>query len=161
MKTPIKGSFIFAAYVPFICAFVLVQQGASRSDRSRLSESASAEAIPQRHQPPAKPEACNSNIALPGEVGQTKPGQFPPNTKAGHELEKILYGKDKDIDLALANWLIATDIPEFHDLTREAYFAQLDAMTEQVRGSMAIMQASGYGGMDSDNPRTRSVLDRS
>jgi hypothetical protein len=82
-------------------------------------------------------------------------GQALPGTDADRQLEKMLRGKDQDIDLALANWLIASDIPEFHDLTREAYFAQLDAMTEQVRGDMAKMQASGYGGTDADDPKTR------
>ena len=67
----------------------------------------------------------------------------------------MFRGKDEDVDLALANWLIAADIPELHDLTREAYFAQLDAMTKRVRGDMARMQASGYGGTDPDDPKTR------
>lgn len=70
----------------------------------------------------------------------TQFGQFPPCTEAERELERISREKDADIDLALANWLIAADIPQFHDMTREAYFAQLDSMTEQVRREMARMQ---------------------
>ena len=36
--------------------------------------------------------------------------------------------------------LIAADTPQFSDMTREEYFAQLDAMTDQVRKEMARMQ---------------------
>jgi hypothetical protein len=86
---------------------------------------------------------------------KTEFGQFAPYTDAERELEKMLHGKDEDIDLALANWLIVADVPEFHDLTREAYFAQLDAMTDQVRERMAGMQAKGWPNSDSDNPETR------
>lgn len=81
--------------------------------------------------------------------------EFQPNTEAERELEKMLRGKDEDIDLALANWLIAGDIPEFHDFSREAYVAELSAMTEQVRKDMARMQASGYGGTNPDDPKAR------
>jgi len=88
---------------------------------------------------------------LPGEIGF---GQFPPSTDAERELEKALQGVDRDIDLALANWLIVADIPEFSDMTREAYFAQLNAMTEQVRRDMNKMQAAGYAGTDPNNPQT-------
>ncbi len=70
--------------------------------------------------------------------GKTEFGQFPPYTDAERELEKMLHGKDKDIDLALASWLVVADIPQFHDMTREAYFKQLDDMTEQIRQNMAI-----------------------
>jgi hypothetical protein len=81
--------------------------------------------------------------------------QFVFNTDDERELEKMLSGKDENIDLASANWLIATDIPEFRDHTREIYFAQLDAMTAQVRADMERMQASGYGGANPDDPKTR------
>src|SRR6266850_5026427 len=39
--------------------------------------------------------------------------------------------------------------------TREAYFAQLDAMTEQVRQDMARMQRSGWHGVNPNDPDTR------
>jgi hypothetical protein len=71
------------------------------------------------------------------------------------ELSEMVSGRDADIDLAFVNWLIAKDIPEFHNLTRAAYFSQLDAMTEQVQNDMAKMQADGYGGTDPDDPKTR------
>lgn len=63
-------------------------------------------------------------------------GQFPPTTDAERELEKLLRGKDEVIDLALANWLVAVDVPQFSNLTRETYFDRLGAMTRQVRQEM-------------------------
>jgi hypothetical protein len=77
------------------------------------------------------------------------------NTVAGLELKKMLAGKDEDIDLALANWLMATDIPEFHDMTRQSWFTQLGNMTEQVRTEMQRMQVNGYGGTDPNDPKAR------
>ena len=49
----------------------------------------------------------------------------------------MLAGKDEDIDLALANWLVAADIPQLADITREAYFKIFDGMVEQVHQDMA------------------------
>ncbi len=70
----------------------------------------------------------------------TEFGQFPPNTDAERELEKLLHGKDDEIDLALANWLIAADVPQFNDMPRETYFAQIDQMIAQVRHEMGEME---------------------
>ena len=67
-------------------------------------------------------------------------GEFVPSTDSARKLREMYLAKDEDIDLAEANWLIAADMPEFSDMTREAYFAQLDAMTEQVRKEMARMK---------------------
>ena len=39
---------------------------------------------------------------------------------ASQNLNEMLQRKDTEIDLALANWLIAKDIPEFHNLTQES-----------------------------------------
>ena len=70
------------------------------------------------------------------------------------ELEKLLEGKE--IDLALVNWLVAADIPEFHDMTRTAYLTELNAMTEQVRQDMAKMQKVAVARGESPNdPKTR------
>lgn len=52
----------------------------------------------------------------------------------------MLHGKDDDIDLALANWLIAADVPQFSGMSREVYFKKLDGMMEQVRQEMAGME---------------------
>jgi hypothetical protein len=67
----------------------------------------------------------------------------------------MLQGKDEDIDLALANWLIAADVPQFAGLTREAYLAELDKLTGQVRQDMAAMRASGWKGADPKDPASR------
>lgn len=64
-------------------------------------------------------------------------GQFPAYTVAEGELEKMLASKDESIDLALANWLVVADIPQFAGVTREAYFKILDGMVEEVRRDMA------------------------
>jgi hypothetical protein len=86
----------------------------------------------------------------------TEFGQFAPATNAERELEKMLRGKDEDIDLALANWLIAADVPQFSDMTRTAYFGQLDAMTEQVRIEMSRMRKVAEArGQNPDDPDVR------
>jgi hypothetical protein len=83
-------------------------------------------------------------------------GPFPPCTEAERALEKLLQGRDERIDLALANWLIVADIPQFADLTREAYFARLDAMTEQVLQEMARVRKIALSrGKKLDDPDTR------
>ena len=125
---------VFVA-VASVYTFTLAQQGNGNGDK----------AVPSSHQ--VTPEETLSD--------KTEFGQFSPNTEAERELEKILQGKDEDIDLALANWLIAADIPEFRNMTREAYFTQLDAMTEQVRQDMARMQTSGWHGVNPNDPDTR------
>jgi hypothetical protein len=78
-----------------------------------------------------------------------------PGVNPEQELDKLLQGKDENIDLALANWLMVAEIPEFQNLTREDYFVQLDDMTKQVQQKMAKMQADGWPDADSDNPQTR------
>jgi len=67
----------------------------------------------------------------------------------------MLHGKDEDIDLVLANWLIAADIPELRSLTREAYFKQIESLTEQVRQDMAT-QASGRHRSNPNSPMCRA-----
>ncbi len=102
---------------------------------------------------PPSHEATSEEEAL---YDKTEFGQFPPRTNAGRDLEKMLRGKDEDIDLALANWLIAADIPQFRDMTREAYFAQLDAMTEHVRREMVRMQTNAKArGANLNDPDVR------
>lgn len=85
------------------------------------------------------PETGRQSIAAAaGMPIETAPMQFVPSTAAERELEQLLQGSN--IDLAVVNWLIAADLPEFRDLTRAAYFKQLDVLTEQVRQDMAKMQ---------------------
>ena len=58
--------------------------------------------------------------------------------------------------MALANWLVAADVPQFANLTREAYLKQLDAMTQQVRQGMARLQEVAKSrGKNSNDPDTR------
>jgi hypothetical protein len=120
-----------------VYAFVLAQRGGAKS---------STELVPPIHKVTPEEKALS---------WRTEFGQFPPYTDAERELEKMLHGKDEEIDLALANWLVVADIPEFRDMTRESYFTQLDVMTDQVHRDMARMQASGWGGTDPDDPKTR------
>jgi regulator of sirC expression with transglutaminase-like and TPR domain len=107
--------------------------------------------------------ACQAgdNGAPPPPVpsGKSQFGQFPPQTAAERELEKLLRGKDEDIDLALANWLMAADVPQFGDLPREAYFRQLAEMTQQVRESMARMETVARSrGKNPGDPETRCAI---
>lgn len=81
--------------------------------------------------------------------------QSGTNTSADQTLVEILRKGDADIDLSEATWVMAKEIPEFSNVTREAYFAQLDGMTKEVSQAMANMQASGYGGADPNDPETR------
>ena len=100
--------------------------------------------------------SSNSITQTPTVAKQTAFGQFGPQTEAERELEKLLGGKDEAIDLVLANWLIAADLPEFTNITRQAYFAQVDSMIEQVRQSMARMQLVAKSrGKDIKAPDTR------
>ncbi len=94
---------------------------------------------------------------MTGIVGKSVSNQLPSPTQAGRELEQILQGGD--IDLALVNWLVAADIPEFRDLPRAAYFKQLDAMTEQVRQDIAKMQkVAAARGESLDAAKTRCAI---
>lgn len=91
--------------------------------------------------------------------GKSEFGQFPPRTEAERELEKMLRGKDEDIDLALANWLIAADIPQFADMTREWYFGELDVMVQRVRQQMARMEGVAKSrGQNPNDPDTRCAI---
>jgi hypothetical protein len=89
-------------------------------------------------------------------VGKADLGQFPPYTETERELAKMVAGKDRDIDLALANWLIVADIPQFAEMTRDKYFSQLDAMVDQVRQEMARRQeVANSKGKNPNDPETR------
>jgi hypothetical protein len=79
----------------------------------------------------------------------------PPGVNPEQEIDAMLQGTNENIDLALANWLMVAEIPEFQNLTREDYFTQLDDMTKQVQQKMAKMQSDGWPNANSDNPETR------
>jgi transglutaminase superfamily protein len=79
------------------------------------------------------------------------------DTEAVLELKSHLRGTS--IDLALVNWLIAADIPEFGDMKRESYFKQLDVLVEQVRREISRMQKVAIGrGENLDAPKTRCAI---
>ena len=84
--------------------------------------------------------------------------QFAPGTAAEKELENLLDGKDETLDLALANWLVAADIPAFQDLGREGYFRELDTLTQRVREDMARMRANNGLAKDGNDGATRCRL---
>ena len=80
-------------------------------------------------------------------------------TEAERELEKMLQGKDEEIDLTLANWLLVADIPEFSGMTRQEYLAQLDAMEKQVRSEMERMRGVALSrGKNLDDPDVRCSI---
>ena len=86
-------------------------------------------------------------------------GQFPAYTEAERALAKMLTGRDEDVDLGLANWLIVADIPQFADMTREAYFRTLDCMVEQVRQDMAKRrEVAIYKGKNPNDPDVRCSI---
>jgi len=89
-------------------------------------------------------------------TAQASFGLLAPSTSTERELEQLLVAKDEDIDLGLANWLVAADVPQFADLTRAAYFDKLDAMTQLVRQEMERRQATAKSrGRNRDAPETR------
>jgi len=71
------------------------------------------------------------------------------------KLHDLLKRDDGNIDLALANWLIVEDVPEFIGLTQKSFLERIDAETELVKAAMDRMQSSGYGGTDPNDPKTR------
>ena len=90
---------------------------------------------------------------------KTQFGQFAPRTEAERELEQVLRRRDQEIDLALANWLMVADLPQFRDLTREAYFARLEGMVDQVVRDMARMELVAKGrGQNPKDPNTRCAI---
>jgi hypothetical protein len=131
----VLGGVLAVVALASIYEFALAQQIGGNADKTLLAKSTSdytkstvAEVAPPNHEVTPEERALS---------WKTEFGQFPPYTEAERELEKMLRGKDEDIDLALANWLIAVDIPQLHEMTREDYFKQLDAMAEQVRLDIA------------------------
>jgi hypothetical protein len=140
----VLGGFFLVAVLGSLCAYALARQSAKLAGKAQLAEPAPNVALPPVHKVTPEEETLS---------GKTEFGQFPPYSEAERELELMLHGKDEDIDLALANWLIVADIPQFSDITREGYFKQLDALSEQVRQDMVVMQKSGRHRNDPDGPR--------
>lgn len=154
------GGFVLVAAVASVWAFAISEQNEKPSPYSTKDGSASAVATVASSQPiaaalPPRHEITAEERRL---SGKTKFGQFPPYTDAERELEKLLRGKNEDIDLALANWLIASDLPQFRDMSREEYFRLLDAMTDQVRQAMTVMQMTGSHGANPNDPDTRCYM---
>lgn len=65
-------------------------------------------------------------------VSASSLGSFPPTTKAERELEQILAGPDSAIDIATVSYLIASDLPEFNDLSRLQFDDAMNRATEHV-----------------------------
>jgi Transglutaminase-like superfamily len=128
--------------VAAVLGVVLASYGALRlsHSRSKLADAA----------------APADDSALKADIGKKADSHLAcSDTASDREMANILGKGGRDIDLALANWLIASEIPEFRDMTRGSYFAQLDDMTEQVRAGMEKMQDDGYGGTDPNDPKTK------
>jgi hypothetical protein len=133
----VAGILFSSVFAPLVCAVAEVRDTNAPDKRaaSLAGESATGTALP----------------------GKTASDTFAPRTESERELERILQGSE--IDMALVNWLIAADIPEFQDMTRDAYFKQLDAMTEQVRQDIAKMQKVAVARGESINAaKTRSAI---
>gem|GEM_PF-2223502 len=113
-----------------------------------------------RSEKPGVSQASSSAITAERAVSpKTEFGEFQPGTEAERELEKMLRGRDKDIDLAVANWLVAEDVPQFANLTRAAYFDRLDAMTQQVRREMTRRaEVAKFKARDPNAPDTRCAI---
>lgn len=135
----IVGGLVLVVAVASMFGFGLARQNGAKSGHAQ----------PALAEPASPNHKAALSVAAPF-------GQFPPYTEAEKELEQMLQGRDERIDLALANWLIVADVPQFADLTREAYFARLDAMTGQVRQEMTGMRkAALLRGKKLDDPDTR------
>jgi len=145
------GLFLVAAAAS-IYAFALTPKGDGPRDKNPQS-------LIGMTKPALADDAPLKHTATPAERAlswKTQFGQFPPYTEAERELANMLCGKDEDIDLALANWLIVADMPEFADITRESYFKQLEGVIDQVRQDMAKMQTVAESrGKNINDPKTR------
>jgi hypothetical protein len=84
---------------------------------------------------------------------------FPAQTDAGRELEEMLNRNDESIDLALANWFVAADVPQFANLTQKAYFSELETMTTQVQKEMERRQEVARSkGKNPNDPPVRCAI---
>ena len=68
----------------------------------------------------------------------------------------MLVGKDEDIDLALVNWLIVADIPQFAGMSREDYSSRFNQIADLVRKDMqSRWEVALSRGKSRDDPETR------
>lgn len=75
--------------------------------------------------------------------------EFPPESKAEKELAEILRKPDREVNLALVNYLIAKDLPKFRDISRREYFDMLSKRLNSVVKDLVTIQ---------DNPETKDLL---
>jgi hypothetical protein len=105
---------------------------------------------------PAKGFSRNS---VYGAAGTRALSQFSPQTDAERELQRMLERSDENVDLALANWLVAADVPQFADLTQKGYFSKLEAMTTQVWKDMESRQEVARSkGKNPNEPQVRCAI---
>ncbi len=135
-----------------ICAFaVALSDDAARDKPSQSLGSLAKAAVAEDVSLKQKRTQEGNTLAVEQQLGQ-----FPPCTEAERELAKMLRGKDEKIDLALANWIIAADVPIFADMTRESYFMQLEAMISEVRQEMSrTRKVAASNGQNINDPQTR------
>ena len=140
-----------------ICTLSLIRKGDSSASQAKpLATQAPAGAVTSVQSSPVERKLVSEQSAF---TGSSLFERFAPQTEAERELERMLRGKDEAIDLALANRLIVADVPQFRDLTREAYLAQLEAMTDQVRQEMARMRKVATSrGESLEDPKTRCAI---
>jgi regulator of sirC expression with transglutaminase-like and TPR domain len=92
-------------------------------------------------------------------AGKAVAGSTSSPSAVEREWKVLLAAKDSEIDLALANWLVASEIPEFRNLSRADYFKQVDSLTQQVRQHMARMEKVAVArGESLTNAHTRCAI---
>lgn len=85
-------------------------------------------------------EVPGYNLHIPAKPplppGTSPLGNFPAETPAERMLEDLLQKPDAEINLGMAAYLVAADLPAFRNLPPEKFAAELDRMTERVQWVM-------------------------
>ena len=69
-------------------------------------------------------------------LGASPLGECPAETPAERMLEELLLKPDAEINLGMAAYLVAADLPAFINLPPQRFTAELDRMTERVQSIM-------------------------
>lgn len=107
----------------------------------------------------AAPVGRGSSVLDSFTSSSTSPlGYFPPMTNADRELEAMLADPAGNIDLALASYLIASELPAYGGMSREEFQAAVDRATMSVASMLQRASSDARLRMRRSNP-TNKVFD--
>lgn len=97
--------------------------------------------LPDFGAPPVYGEPRHRNhrlLELPVTDGAPSPlGEFAAETPAERMLEDLLRKAERDVDIGIAGYLVAADLPAFQNLAPEEYSAELSRITDRVGGILS------------------------